>query len=119
MKCHYHNNDATVICPSCGKGLCSECSIISDTTRNACSKECMRNLKTLDEAATLGTTKAKNSLKANVIFCRFLGAAFIFAGVLFSIVFGKPFISVTAFTIFMGVAFFIGAQFYASAIKEK
>ena len=77
----------------------------------------MKNLKTLDEAATLGITKTKNSLKANVTFCRFSGAVFILVGVLFLIVFGKPFISVTVLTVFLGVGLFIGAQFFASAIK--
>ena len=118
MKCEIHNNEANFVCLSCGKALCSECTIISDANRNACSEECMKNLKILDEAALLSVTKAKKTLTANVMVCRFLGIAFIIAGIA-HLFLGMKWLMLTAFLSFMGVAFIIGAQIYASALKDK
>ena len=118
MQCNIHKNETHSICPSCGKALCSECTIVSGATRNACSQECFDNLKTLDEAALLSVTKAKKSLIANVMFCRFLGIVFIVVGII-PLFFGMKSLFLTSFLSIMGVAFIIGGQIYASALKDK
>ncbi|MDH3378853.1 MAG: hypothetical protein OEQ39_18155 [Gammaproteobacteria bacterium] len=119
MKCLIHSNEVTIICPSCGKGLCPDCSVVSTTARNACSEECINNLNTLDEAAILSVTKAKKTLKANVTFGRFLGIIFILVGIISLIILGKDFTVLSLFMGIMGVAFVLGAQIYAYALKEK
>ena len=79
----------------------------------------MSNLKALDEAANLSITKGKKSLRANVTFCRFLGIVFILVGVFHLMINGMAFLGPDVFLCIFGAALIIGAQVYASALKDN
>ncbi len=96
--------------------MCPDCTIISNQVRNACSEDCMNNLNNIDEASILMITKAKNTYKANIMFCRFLGTVFILLGGL-PIILGSDFLFFTYFMGLSGFAFIAGGQIYAKALK--
>lgn len=118
MECNIHNNIANSLCMSCGKALCSDCKTYKTTTRTGCSEECLNNLKNIDEAALISITKAQKSLTANVMFCRLLGVVFILIGI-FMFFYDRNDLFSFGFLTVMGLAFVIGSQIYASALKDK
>ena len=113
MKCKIHNNEASGICPSCGRALCPDCDTAAGVSRVACSTECLANLEILDEAAILTVTNAKKTMVANVWFCRLLGGVFITVGFVAAL----WDVGLAAFLVVMGSAVILGGQIYARALR--
>ena len=118
MHCAEHHTEATGICPFCGRALCPDCALHWSGPRRACSPACRDGLKALDEAAVISTTKGKRTLKANVMFCIFLGSVFAAMGILLFVL-SRAAWPPAAFLLVMGIALIIGGLIYARALREQ
>src|SRR4051812_27924413 len=118
MRCETHETEASGTCPFCGRAFCPRCPMVQRGSRCACSEDCLAGLLLIDEAAALSVTKGKRTMKANVMFCMFLGGIFILIGLVPLLV--TP--SIWPLSLFLGVvglAFMAGGLIYAPALREK
>jgi hypothetical protein len=79
MKCFKHSVEAVGVCAYCGRGICRECTIDSDTGRLLCSNGCGETLSRNDKAIQSILQKSLQTAKASALYC-YLTAALSFGG---------------------------------------
>lgn len=117
MHCDTHEAEATGACPFCGRAYCRQCTVLKAGSRRACSDGCLAGLLMQDEATVLAVTKTKRTLKANVMFCMFLGGVFVVTGLGFYLIIPSGWL-VAAVLSGLGFAFMLGGLIYAHALRE-
>ena len=118
MRCSRHDTEASGICPFCGMAFCPHCTLVHHEARCACSQACLDGLLALDQSATISITKGQKSLKANVLFCLFLGGVFVVIGLLLSLG-GSESWGFAAVVVFFGLSFMGGGLIYARALRDN
>ena len=82
MKCATHNQEATGVCPYCGRGSCGACERVASSSRTACSAACAEALTQTERAVQLILRKHLKSTRLTSYFLCVSGFAFIAVAIL-------------------------------------
>ena len=77
MRCIAHNQEATGICPYCGRALCASCERLPSSGRTACSATCAEALVQSERATQLILSKNVQGARVAAYFMYASGVAFI------------------------------------------